>query len=233
MSEVAVIDNREVVQPTPANLLQMAVEKGASIEHIEKLMELELRWEANNARKAFVAAMSAFRSEAPSIAKESRGHNSDYASLPAITSKVNPILAKHGLSFGWVTEQGEAITVHCDVTHVDGHSQRVSLSGAPDTGPGRNSIQAIGSTVSYLSRYTLLSALGLATGGQDTDGNVHKSEFISGDQVLAVEAFIKENKLDQAQILQKLKSKNIESFEAIPNNGTYEAFFNWIKGLAK
>lgn len=169
MSEVAVIDSKEVVaqDTTPAALLQHAVLQGQPIETIEKLMEMQLKWEANEARKAFVKAMSTFHKQAPALPKESKGHNSNYADLPSITSKINPVLAKNGLSFSWVTEQDSQITVHCDVTHTQGHSQRVTLTGGADKTGSKNDIQAIGSTVTYLQRYTLLSALGLATGGDD------------------------------------------------------------------
>jgi hypothetical protein len=48
-----------------------------------------------------------------------------------------------------------------------GHSERTTLSATADTSGSKNSIQAIGSTVTYLQRYTLLAAVGLAAGGDD------------------------------------------------------------------
>ena len=42
---------------TPMGMVARAVESGASIEIIERLMSLQERWEANQARKAFDAAM--------------------------------------------------------------------------------------------------------------------------------------------------------------------------------
>jgi hypothetical protein len=52
-----------------------------------------------------------------------------------------------------------------------GHSEEGAvLEGAPDTSGSKNSIQAVGSTVSYLERYTLLAATGLAAKDQDDDG---------------------------------------------------------------
>ena len=45
------------------------------------------------------------------------------------------------------------------------------MGSAPDTGPGRNAIQARASAVNYLERYTLLAATGTAAAGQDNDGN--------------------------------------------------------------
>ena len=157
---------------TPADLIRVAIQTGTDVAQLERLMDMQLKWDANEARKAYVKAVSAFRSEAPTIARTSKAHNSKYAKIDQITETVNPLLAKHGLSFSWSTEQNETITVHCDVTHVDGHSQRVSLSAAPDGSGSKNAIQAIGSTVSYLQRYTLLSALGLATGEMDNDANI-------------------------------------------------------------
>src|SRR5690606_21350268 len=88
--------------------------------------------------------------------------NYRHSSLDYICAKINPILGKHQLTFSWETEQrDQLITVHCDVSHVMGHKQRTTLMASPDESGGKNSVQAIGSTVSYLQRYTLLSALGL------------------------------------------------------------------------
>lgn len=155
---------------TPAQLLQVAMDQGADLDRLQKLMDMQIKWEENEARKAYVLAMSKFRSEVPTIVRNRAGHNSNYATLDNITAEVNPILAKYGLSFAWVTEQTDTITVHCDVTHEQGHKTRVSLTSPPETSGSKNAIQAIGSAVSYLQRYTLLSALGLATGEGDDDG---------------------------------------------------------------
>ena len=49
-------------------------------------------------------------------------------------------------------------------------SHVITMAAGPDGSGGKNAIQAIGSTVSYLERYTLLAATGLATEDQDDDG---------------------------------------------------------------
>ena len=49
------------VAPTPLSVLQDAVNRGANVETLAKLLELQERWEANQARKAFVAALAAFK----------------------------------------------------------------------------------------------------------------------------------------------------------------------------
>jgi ERF superfamily len=60
--------------------------------------------------------------------------------------------------------------VTCILTHQMGHSEETTLAGAPDNSGSKNSIQAIGSTVTYLERYTLLAATGLAAANGDNDG---------------------------------------------------------------
>ena len=47
---------------TPMQMLQVAVEKGHGLDQIEKLMELERRWKADQAREAYYLAMASFGS---------------------------------------------------------------------------------------------------------------------------------------------------------------------------
>lgn len=175
-NEVAVKRNEKQASApavTPAQMLSMAVEQGADLDKLEKLMELQDRWEASQAKKAYVVAMSEFRRECPTIEKTRSGHNTKYAGLSESIDQIKSLLAQCGLSHSWRTEQSDALVkVTCTVTHIEGHSENTSLSGAPDTSGSKNSIQAIGSTVSYLQRYTLFAILGLASQEMDTDGQM-------------------------------------------------------------
>ena len=164
---------------TPMDMLQMAVSQGADLDKLEKLMQLQERWEANESRKAFVSALSAFKSDPPTINKDkhvsfttSKGQTSyNHATLGNVCDVIGAALSKHGLSYRWSTEQAEGkIKVTCVLMHDKGHSESVSLQANGDESGGKNSIQAIGSTVSYLQRYTLLAITGTATQEQDNDG---------------------------------------------------------------
>lgn len=170
-------DAQSLATTDPMEMLSRAVQSGASVETLEKLMALQERWEANNARKAFDAAMAAARQELPEIIKgrvvdftSSKGRTHyRYEDLAIISETVSPILAKHGLSFRWRTSQeGDRVRVTCVVSHREGHSDETSLDAGQDHSGNKNPIQAIGSTVTYLQRYTLKAALGLAA-GPDTD----------------------------------------------------------------
>lgn len=160
----------------PADLLRYALENGADLDRLEKLMELQQRYEENEARKAYVAAMAEFKMNPPQIVKDKlvqfSGTSYTHATLGNVTSAIVEGLAKHGFSHRWDTEQqGAQVVVTCILTHRKGHSERTTLSAAKDDSGKKNNIQQVASAITYLQRYTLLAATGLATHDQvDDDG---------------------------------------------------------------
>jgi hypothetical protein len=168
-----------IVPLTPMAMIQIAVQQGADLDKLEKLMELQERWERNEARKAFVAAMAEFKKEPLKIKKNVHvkygkvGYavEYDHASLDNVCSVICAALSYHGLSSRWNTEQADTkIKVTCVLQHRQGHTESVTLEGFPDTSGSKNAIQSIGSTITYLQRYTLLAITGMATADQDDDG---------------------------------------------------------------
>lgn len=176
-TEIQTVTESEVIPvnqvATPAVLLQMAVSQNADIDKLEKLMELQAKWEAAESKKAFALAMTNFRAECPMIERTRKGHNSKYAGLAESIDAIKEKMANNGLSHNWKHNQLEngLISVTCYVTHDKGHSESTTLSASADDSGNKNDIQAIGSTVSYLERYTLYGILGLASIDQDDDGN--------------------------------------------------------------
>lgn len=202
---VVVVQQPQAV--TPMAMLQLAVEKGASVEQLERLMALQERYEANEAKKEFVAAMTRFK-ESPVIieknatvdftSQKGRTHYK-HATLANVCDSIGPELSKVGISHRWETEQleGGMIRVTCILTHSRGHSERVWLQAGRDESGNKNNIQAVGSTVTYLQRYTLLAATGMAVADQrDDDGRGGKGmaldEAVKADYLAAIEAL--ENK---------------------------------------
>jgi hypothetical protein len=166
------------VSATPSDLLRIAVEQGADLDKLERLMALQERWQAGEAKKAYDAAFAAFKAEAVVILKNKQVtdgplKNKKYAELFAVVNAVTPALSKHGLSSSWKLTKDEKdwIEVTCTLKHSGGHTESVSMGGPPDTGGAKNPIQARASTVSYLERYTLKAVTGLSEQEEDTDGN--------------------------------------------------------------
>jgi hypothetical protein len=165
-----------VVPTSPMEMLAIAVQQGADLDRLQKLMDLQERWEANQARKAFVAAMAKFKSEPIQILKSKAvnipgGAKFSHATLADVVDGIVSSLSKYGLSHKWETLQDHGITVTCILTHEAGHSERTVLSAPPDDSGKKNAIQQIASTVTYLERYTLMAACGLAAKDMDDDGH--------------------------------------------------------------
>lgn len=191
MPELAVVVNENATAITPMGMLQIAVQQGADLDKLTKLMDLQERWEANESRKAFVSAMSAFKANPPDIFKNKhvsfttqKGKTEyDHATLDQVSLAIGTALSQHGLSHRWVTDQADGrIKVTCILTHSMGHSESVSLQSSADDSGGKNSIQAIGSAVTYLQRYTLLAATGMAVQDQDDDGGKVEKNVLPDDQ---------------------------------------------------
>jgi hypothetical protein len=176
-----------VTQSTPGGLIALAIQRGTDIAQLEKLLELQQRWEANEARKAYHAAFSAFKSEGVRVLRNRRVdagplQGKSYAELHAVVDAVTEALSRHGLSASWKTTKDEKdwLEVTCTLSHVGGHSESVSMGGPPDAGGAKNAIQARGSTITYLQRYTLKAITGLAEAGQDDDGQGGKGRDDAG-----------------------------------------------------
>lgn len=205
---------------TPMDMLARAVDSGAGLDMVEKLMGLQERWEKNQARKAFDEAISAAKSGIGPIERTGTGHNSKrYATFAAIAKTIDPILSQHGLSYRFRTAQGERISVTCILSHKAGHYEETTLAGPPDASGSKNAIQAIGSTLTYLQRYSLIQMLGLAAADDDDGKAVDAGGPISSDQVAELIALADDVGADKARFCKHFK---VESFAAI-QAGRYQA----------
>jgi hypothetical protein len=173
------IDNG-AMDVTPLGLLQMAIQQRANVDQLTKLFELQDRWQASQACQAYNAAMAKFKQRPPKILKNKHvkldGMEYAHATLDHVTEAITETLSAVGISHRWKVAQSPEIAVTCVLTHKMGHSEETTLKALPDTSGSKNSIQAIGSTVTYLQRYTLLAAMGMAAAGMDNDGRLADEE---------------------------------------------------------
>ena len=94
---------------TPAAMIQLALSQGQDLDKLEKLLELQIRYEENEAKKAYHAAMAAFKANPPEIEKNkhveyqtSKGKTEyKHASLDNVCKKINQSLSPHGLHATW------------------------------------------------------------------------------------------------------------------------------------
>lgn len=169
-------------ETTPAGLIKMAMmQPDFDIEKLERLLAMQERWEQNKSRKEFFEALSRFQQICPVIVKNSKADfklkdsparvSYQYATLDEIVSQIKGPLGDCGLSYRFsFAEEAEQIKVTCHLTHKNGHFELTEFSSKKDNTGAKNEIQSKGSTLTYLQRYTLIGALGIATAESDDDG---------------------------------------------------------------
>ncbi|AZV93558.1 single-stranded DNA-binding protein [Bordetella sp. J329] len=162
---------------SPMGMMIAALSQGASLDQVSQMMDLQERWNKQQAKKLYDAAFAAFKAESIQIIKGRKVTDGplkgrSYAELHDVVSAVTPALSKHGLSSSWRLTQDEKdwIQVTCYLRHTGGHEESVSMGGPPDAGGAKNALQARASTKTYLERYTLKAITGLSEQDDDTDG---------------------------------------------------------------
>lgn len=165
----------EPVSPLVNAAALVASNKEMDVDKLGKLLEMQERFDATQAKKSYMVAMAEFKKNPPEILKDKTVRYKEvkysHSSLHNVTTCINKALSEHGLAASWVTGQDNgSVKVTCKITHIMGHGEETCLSAPPDATGSKNAIQAIGSTVTYLQRYTLLALTGLATYDQDDDG---------------------------------------------------------------
>ena len=156
-------------------LLDAVANKSMDIAMLEKFMDLAERQEKREAEKAFHRAFAAFKADPPEIVKDKLVGfgNTKYkhATIGKVVSAIIGGMSKHGLSHRWnIAQDGNTITVTCVITHDLGHSEETPITAGADMSGGKNAIQAIASTITYLERYSLQAATGIAVLEADDDG---------------------------------------------------------------
>lgn len=190
------LDVAHVQMSETASILQV-IERAAAnplvdLDKMERLFEMRERVLAREARAAFEAALSLAKGEIGPIEKNrvvdftsAKGRtNYRHEDFAEVARTVDPVLAQHGLSYRFraTSNANEPIVVTCIVSHRGGHSEETTLSAGRDESGNKNSIQAIGSTITYLQRYTLKAALGLAASNDD---DAKKAETREDDRAIS------------------------------------------------
>ena len=140
-------------------------------------------------------AMLQLQQSPPNLAKDEVGPGYRYMGLSGILRQVLPRLNALGCTVRWDTScNHESVYVTCIVRHVESKTIVSASLARPnptvedckvETRDGKRRqtttpVQQLGSILTYLRRYTLLSALGL-TDGLDNDGAVPQTRAGSDD----------------------------------------------------
>jgi ERF superfamily len=166
-----------MVQLDPQALIQSALDQGADIDKLERLIALAKDVRAEIARAAWYKAMAEFQEKGTRIMKSKRANmgkfSFDYAPLDEILSVVQPVMGPLGLSisFRLIADQSneKQVTYIARIVHALGHHEDsgpvtipITQGGVVAEEKGANPAQRVGIAHSYSKRYAALAILGIA-----------------------------------------------------------------------
>lgn len=163
--------------PTAESLIAHGIEKGMSVETMEKLMAMRRELKLESGKEAFDQAMSHFQAECPVITKGKEVKGKDkvttrykYAPLEYIIEQTRSLREKHGFSHSFDTEiVDKDVKVFCKVKHKLGHSEVSQFKVPTDPEAYMNAPQKFASAMTYAKRYAFCNAFGITLGDEDTD----------------------------------------------------------------
>ncbi len=207
-------------EPSTLEVIQaLAVDDRVSVEKLAGLMGLHERAQDRSAKQEFTAAFARLQLALPRIKKNGaidlgRGKPIMFAKWEDMDRVIRPILAAHGFSLSFPTRvEGAALVMMCTLSHIGGHSEQAEAVVAPDTGPGRNNSQAIGSGRAYTKRYLAMDMLNIITEGADDDGN--GTDPLTNQQLSNVTDLVNACELTPQRLAAFLKFANAPSVEKI------------------
>lgn len=225
-AEMQILDRGEVAvpqtsAPSESSALISMIERAArdpsvDVDKFERLMAMHERIQARQALMDFEAAVSEAKTRIGPAKKNAKGHgDKKYANFESYAREVDPILFELGLSYRFRTSQDAAkIKVTCILSHRGGHREETPLESSPDKSGSKNDIQAIGSALTYLQRYSLIQALGLSATDDDDGRAAGAPERISEEQRDSLQSRIMEVGADPAKFTQWLGVEKIADLPA-------------------
>jgi len=220
-------NKKEIVQSSQSSVdtfISQAIQNSLPVETMEKLFSLRERVKAEQAKEAYVKAVSKFQRECPIIEKTKKVLNKDgrtvryqYAPIEAIAEQIKKPLTSNGLSYRWEVENKEgfmkAIAV---ITHEMGHSEKSSFEIPIDKEGFMTAPQKYASSLTFAKRYSLCNALGISTGEEDDDSNtVNKEKEPKSDKskitfLLRGLGYEAKEKKEYEEIVKKLTQMDLE-----------------------
>lgn len=167
------------VRPAPTVLeiiAAVARDPHTDVAKLEQLLALQERIQVKDAEIAFNQAFARMQPQLPRIQKNGkidlgRGKPMSFARYEDIDYAIRPVLTREGFTLSFTSEPTDkGVLMTAVLAHALGHSRSSKMALPPDAGPGRNALQAIGSSHSYGKRYLTAGILNLIM-GDDDDGN--------------------------------------------------------------
>lgn len=213
---------------------RVARDPQADIAKVRELVALRKEMIADEAKRAYDAALAIMQPLLPVIGRRGKievrekdkqtgertgklQQSTGYALWEDINEGIRPVLAQHGFALSFRVGQATdgKITITGILSHSGGHREETTITLMHDSTGSKNSVQAVGSSVSYGKRYTASALLNITSRGEDDDGKAAGAgETVSAQQIDAIRSAIVEVGADIAKFCRFMKVEKIEDIPA-------------------
>ena len=158
------------------------------------------------------AALAKMQGEVENATKGSLNPHfkSKYADLAEVLNTVRPVLAANGLS---VIQSPSFDGAVCHVTTTLAHSSGGYITGTMSCVPAKQDGQGVGSSTTYLRRYSLAAVCGIAQEDDDGNSSAHSKPatypLISSGEAARIKESIESLNIDEAAFLRHYGVKSI------------------------
>jgi hypothetical protein len=187
-------------------------------EKLGRLIAAEEHRQSRDAAIAYAGALAKMAGALPVIEENGILRHGDkvigaYALWEDINDAIRPILMRFGFALSFrVSQEGPDVNVTAVLMHKRGHVETATLRLPPDPSGDKNSVQAVGSAVSYGKRYAASALLNLTSRGEDDDGR-RAGGCITQEQVAFISTQLLACGADRTRFLRYLQ---VEEINLIP-----------------
>jgi len=221
MSELVPTDDNAI---TPGGLMraltELARDEHFDVDKFKVLADLQLRMEDRQAERMLTRDLAAIKKRLPPVERDGtislgQGKGSiPFASYEAVMGVVQPMLNEFDMSISFTSRfEHEKVIVTAILRHPAGASISADVPLPIDTGPGRNSTQAHGSSIQYGRRYAVEELFNIIRKGKDDDGSTADLRFISGEQCREIEELIQKSGRSRDAFLRWAEVQDVTEIE--------------------
>jgi hypothetical protein len=217
-----------VPKPAPAEtfagvLMQMLADPNIPADKMEVVMKMRREVLGDQAREAFMEHFAALSAEMPQVERDGTvelvkdgkvmGRYS-FTTIENMDVILRPLLAKHGFAISFASvDNKESITITGTLSGW-GWERTSTYTLPPDAGPGRNQLQARGSSRRYAKRYIVDDLCNVVRKGKDDDARGAMEALIDATQIKELVGLLKATASDEANFL-KMMVSGAESLQDI------------------
>jgi hypothetical protein len=211
-----------------AVIARAAADPSVDVAKMGALLQLQEHVMAASAKVQFEMDFARASAEMPLVSKDAkRGMGAasgviPYASYENLNSVVTRVEQKYGFTRRFLSRPvAGGIVQVCVLSHSAGHSIESEMQLPPDPGPGRNALQAMGSSRSYGRRYLTLDVWNIVCIGADDDGEA--TDLITEAQAQTIDDLLTQAGMSLGTPQAKESLKRFLEFAKAPKVGQIKA----------